>query len=274
MPAEDDETVTGLLALLGARLAPSDDVSANVVLAAQAAKARMQGSDSDGKAFTDVMEIKSDSRRFTFRANAYGNYARFGRTYTPEQLRQHREFLAKEEQEQQQEKARQAAEREARRQDKEQAREAARREERKEQEARREEREEQEARRRAGEAARREERRKEQEARREVEEAARQEKQKARQEGSSDNQTGFFGVYLVKPGQPKPYQAKVKRGPKLVHLGSFATAEEASLCIARSPEGQAAAAVPPPMTGDEAYRGDGHRRGLRKHKAMPNEGRP
>ena len=118
MPAEDDETVTGLLALLGARLAPSDDMSANVVLAAQAAKARMQGSDSDGKAFTDVMEIKSDSRRFTFRANAYGNYARFGRTYTPEQLRQHREFLAKEEQEQQQEKARQAAEREARRQDK------------------------------------------------------------------------------------------------------------------------------------------------------------
>ena len=113
MPAEDDETVTGLLALLGARLAPSDDVSANVVLAAQAAKARMQGSDSDGKAFTDVMEIKSDSRRFTFRANAYGNYARFGRTYTPEQLRQHREFLAKEEQEQQQEKARQEAEREA-----------------------------------------------------------------------------------------------------------------------------------------------------------------
>ena len=248
MPAEDDETVTGLLALLGARLAPSDDVSANVVLAAQAAKARMQGSDSDGKAFTDVMEIKSDSRRFTFRANAYGNYARFGRTYTPEQLRQHREFLAKEEQEQQQEKARQAAEREARRQDKEQAREAARRK-RKEQEARREEREEQEARRRAGEAARREERRKEQEARREVEEAARQEKQKARQEGSSDNQTGFFGVYLVKPGQPKPYQAKVW-GPKLVHLGSFATAEEASLCIARSPEGQAAAAgtPPPPRT--------------------------
>jgi hypothetical protein len=92
----------------------------------------------------------------------------------------------------------------------------------------------------------------EQEARQEAREAARRKKQKARQEGSSDNQTGFFGVYLVKPGQPKPYQAKVKRGPKLVHLGSFATAEEASLCIARSPEGQAAAAVPPPMTGDEA----------------------
>ena len=204
MPAEDDETVTGLLALLGARLAPSDDVSANVVLAAQAAKARMQGSDSDGKAFTDVMEIKSDSRRFTFRANAYGNYARFGRTYTPEQLRQHREFLAKEEQEQQQEKARQEAEREAR--------EAARREERKEQEARQEARE-----------------------------AARRKKQKARQEGRADNPTGFVGVYLDQRGRAKPYLAKVSRGGKTVALGSFATAAEAALHVARSPEGQAAA---------------------------------
>ena len=46
---------------------------------------------------------------------------------------------------------------------------------------------------------------------------------------------------LVKPGQPKPYQARVKRGGKHVQLGSFATAEEAALCIARSPEGRAAA---------------------------------
>jgi flagellar biosynthesis GTPase FlhF len=158
MPAEDDETVTGLLALLGARLAPSDDVSANVVLAAQAAKARMQGSDSDGKAFTDVMEIKSDSRRFTFRANAYGNYARFGRTYTPEQLRQHREFLAKEEQEQQQEKARQAAEREARRQDKAEKQQQEKARQEAEREARRQEKARQEAEREAREAARREER--------------------------------------------------------------------------------------------------------------------
>jgi hypothetical protein len=49
-------------------------------------------------------------------------------------------------------------------------------------------------------------------------------------------------VYLVKPGQPKPYQARVKRGGKDVHLGSFAAAEQAALCVARSPEGQAAAA--------------------------------
>jgi len=48
-------------------------------------------------------------------------------------------------------------------------------------------------------------------------------------------------VYLVKPGQPNPYQAQVTHGGKLVHLGSFVTAEEAALCVARSPEGQAAA---------------------------------
>ena len=40
-----------------------------------------------------------------------------------------------------------------------------------------------------------------------------------------------------------------------MHLGSFATAEEAALCIARSPEGQAAAkraAAAPPLTSEEA----------------------
>jgi len=57
----------------------------------------------------------------------------------------------------------------------------------------------------------------------------------------ADNTTGYFGVHLSHPGYPKPYQAQVKRGGKKVSLGSFATAEEAALCIARSPEGQAAA---------------------------------
>ena len=57
----------------------------------------------------------------------------------------------------------------------------------------------------------------------------------------ADNTTGFFGVVLSHPGYPKPYQARVTRGGKDVSLGSFATAEEAALCVARSPEGQAAA---------------------------------
>ena len=57
----------------------------------------------------------------------------------------------------------------------------------------------------------------------------------------AENNSGYFGVCLVNPGYPKPYQAKVRRGGKDVHLGGFATAEEAALCVARSPEGQAAA---------------------------------
>ena len=57
----------------------------------------------------------------------------------------------------------------------------------------------------------------------------------------AENSSGYFGVYLVHPGYPKPYQAQVRRGDKMVHLGSFATAEAAALCVARTPEGQAAA---------------------------------
>ena len=34
-----------------------------------------------------------------------------------------------------------------------------------------------------------------------------------------------------------PYKAEVWRGGKHAYLGSFATAEEAALCVARSPEG-------------------------------------
>ena len=70
-------------------------------------------------------------------------------------------------------------------------------------------------------------------------------RQQAQAEGLTlhvaENKTGYFGVRLNKPGQPKPFQASVWRGGKDVHLGHFATAEEAALCVARSPEGQAAA---------------------------------
>ena len=74
----------------------------------------------------------------------------------------------------------------------------------------------------------------------------------------ADNKTGYFGVYLAHLGKPKPYQARVKRGGNKVSLGTFATAEEAALCVARSPEGQEAvkrAAAPPPappLTSEEA----------------------
>eukprot|EP00964_Phaeocystis_antarctica_P030850 scaffold17456_cov51-Phaeocystis_antarctica.AAC.1 len=72
----------------------------------------------------------------------------------------------------------------------------------------------------------------------------------------SNNKTGYLSVSLTNPGKPKPFTAQVWRGGKQVHLGSFATAEEAALCIARSPEGQAAAqraaAAVPPLTSEEA----------------------
>ena len=85
-------------------------------------------------------------------------------------------------------------------------------------------------------------------------------RQQAKVEGlmlvAAENKTGFFGVYISKLGlAPKPYQARVWRGRKIVTLGSFATAEEAALCVARSPEGQAAAEQPAaavPLTSKEA----------------------
>ena len=56
------------------------------------------------------------------------------------------------------------------------------------------------------------------------------------------HKTGYFGVYLdPRCSGSKPYEARVRRDGKDVSLGYFATAEEAALCIARSPEGQAAA---------------------------------
>ena len=45
----------------------------------------------------------------------------------------------------------------------------------------------------------------------------------------ADSKSGYFGVSLDKPGKPKPYQARVRRGGKQVYLGSFATTEEAAL---------------------------------------------
>ena len=79
-------------------------------------------------------------------------------------------------------------------------------------------------------------------------------RQQAQAEGltlrKADNKTGYHGVKHL-PGRPKPYQAQVSRGGKNVHLGCFATAEEAALCIARSPEGRAAAGRAAALTSEE-----------------------
>ena len=71
----------------------------------------------------------------------------------------------------------------------------------------------------------------------------------------ADNKTGYFGVHLSHPGKPKPYKAQVKRSGKDVHLGTFATAEEAALCVARSPEGRAAAKRAAPQVSEEEGKG-------------------
>ena len=53
------------------------------------------------------------------------------------------------------------------------------------------------------------------------------------------NTTGFKGVTVDPRCKGKPYRAQVLRGGKYVTLGCFLTAEEAALCIARTPEGRA-----------------------------------
>jgi len=82
-------------------------------------------------------------------------------------------------------------------------------------------------------------------------------------------------VYLNKACKTKPYEAQVSRGGKQVSLGYFATAEEAALCVARSPEGREAAkraaAAAPPLTSEEA-RQQAQAEGLTLLKADNNPG--
>ena len=82
-------------------------------------------------------------------------------------------------------------------------------------------------------------------------------------------------MYLNKACKTKPYEAQVSRGGKQVSLGYFATAEEAALCVARSPEGREAAkraaAAAPPLTSEEA-RQQAQAEGLTPLKADNNPG--
>ena len=87
-------------------------------------------------------------------------------------------------------------------------------------------------------------------------------RQQAQAEGltllKADNKTktGYYGVYLKSPGYPmKPYQADMSRGGNKVSLGSFATAEEAALCVARSQERRAAAKRAAPQLSEEEGKG-------------------
>ena len=59
---------------------------------------------------------------------------------------------------------------------------------------------------------------------------------------TADNSTGYKYVTVESRRKAKPYKAQVQRvgGGKNVCLGLFATAEEAALCNARTPEGRAA----------------------------------
>eukprot|EP00964_Phaeocystis_antarctica_P156559 scaffold126277_cov42-Phaeocystis_antarctica.AAC.1 len=54
----------------------------------------------------------------------------------------------------------------------------------------------------------------------------------------ADNKSGYWNVVS---SNASSYQARVRRSGIKVTLGSFDTAEQAALCVARSPEGQAAA---------------------------------
>ena len=87
----------------------------------------------------------------------------------------------------------------------------------------------------------------------------------------SENKTGYFGVSHL-PGRFKRYHARVKRGGKDVHLGSFVTAEEAALCVARSAEEQAAAGSPPPPLTSEEARQQAQAEGLTLHVAENKSG--
>ena len=102
--------------------------------------------------------------------------------------------------------------------------------------------------------------------------AATEAKRLAKEEGltlvRADNASGYAGVtssFCKTTITPRfgttPFKAEVSRNGKRVLLGKFATAEEAALCYARTPEGRAAAAKPLPLTADEA-RQQAHAEGL------------
>jgi len=82
----------------------------------------------------------------------------------------------------------------------------------------------------------------------------------------ADNKTGYSFVNLSNPGHPKPYQARVMHDDKQVHLGYFATAEEAALCVARSLEARPAAEQSLTILGQPYRRFTGRKRRGRRRR--------
>ena len=64
----------------------------------------------------------------------------------------------------------------------------------------------------------------------------------------AENSAGFKGVSHDPKRASKPFHANLRHGGRSNHLGTFATAEEAALAVARflGPEGAAAAPTPEP----------------------------
>ena len=63
----------------------------------------------------------------------------------------------------------------------------------------------------------------------------------------SNNKAGYRCVYVDHDCKVRPFSASVRRAGKREHLGSFATAEEAALVYARTPEAQAQVAKSTPV---------------------------
>ena len=57
----------------------------------------------------------------------------------------------------------------------------------------------------------------------------------------AENKTGYHGVYPNHRSKDRPFVAQVTQDGRVMTLGCFSTAEEAAMCVARSPKGQAAA---------------------------------
>ena len=71
----------------------------------------------------------------------------------------------------------------------------------------------------------------------------------------AENKTGYHGVYPYHRSKDRPFVAQVTQDGRVLTLGCFSTAEEAAMCVARTPEGRAAAkraASAPPARPDPA----------------------